>query len=417
MRRRRRQGGGPSATRRTAYPGCARGAPTHLVRPSRDGARMRPTIARAAPGRRSHSPDARAGHTVWARRTATIPGTPWGVGHGPMDGQAACPGAHGRSWASIRTPATSRVTTIIRPAGPDRGTAGLIVRAPPIDRLPANGRRSRFRPIAGQSSEPKILDHSRTCRSRSRRWRSVSRRRRTTPRRSRSSRMTRAAATSPGSRVIVEAIQSMYDGSKAAISPRVWPRNLPNATSIARAASKSGGSGATNDRARERRSGPVGSEARGGSRSMTMVRGGDCPGSRALRCGRTVVGRFRGWNVSVVSTRRVTGRVGRARGGPDGGRTVDPAHGSSVAAGPRRAACAETGVGASRSASYAALIWAIRRVAARAIAGSAPTTSGWCSRARRRQAALIVVWLASRATPRTSRGSLSGIVRSLPARA
>ena len=39
--------------------------------------------------------------------------------------------------------------------------------------------------------------------------------------------MTRAAATRSRSCVIVEAIQSMYDGSNAAISPSVWPWNLP----------------------------------------------------------------------------------------------------------------------------------------------------------------------------------------------
>lgn len=45
--------------------------------------------------------------------------------------------------------------------------------------------------------------------------------RRPTPRASRSARITLAAATRSGSRVTVPATQSMYDGSKAAISPRL----------------------------------------------------------------------------------------------------------------------------------------------------------------------------------------------------
>src|SRR5439155_12262849 len=56
----------------------------------------------------------------------------------------------------------------------------------------------------------------------------------------------------------------------------------------------------------------------------------------------------------------------------------------------------------SRSSSYAALISAIRRVAARAACTSPPVVSGWCSRASRRHAALIVAPLASTSTPRTS---------------
>ena len=51
---------------------------------------------------------------------------------------------------------------------------------------------------------------------------------RTTPRSSRSAWTTRAAATSSGSRVIVRASQSTYDGSNAATWPSVWPWNLPN---------------------------------------------------------------------------------------------------------------------------------------------------------------------------------------------
>ena len=53
--------------------------------------------------------------------------------------------------------------------------------------------------------------------------------------------MTRAALTRSGSWLTVPATQSMYDGSKAAICPSVWPWNLPNAMTVASAASSDGG--------------------------------------------------------------------------------------------------------------------------------------------------------------------------------
>ena len=85
---------------------------------------------------------------------------------------------------------------------------------------------------------------------------------RATPRASRSAWTTRAAATSSGSRVTVLATQSMYDGSKAAIWPSVWPWNLPNrrrAPAPRRgAAAAAGGSPGR----RPRSSGPVGRRTR-----------------------------------------------------------------------------------------------------------------------------------------------------------
>jgi hypothetical protein len=66
------------------------GAREHLVRTSRVGARVRTTIRPVDSGRLGHSPLMARGHTVRARRTANLPGTTWGVGHGSGDGQAAC---------------------------------------------------------------------------------------------------------------------------------------------------------------------------------------------------------------------------------------------------------------------------------------------------------------------------------------
>lgn len=216
--------------------------------------------------------------------------------------------------------------------------------------------------------------------------------RRTMPRRSRSSRMTRAAASRSGSRRIVEAIQSTYDGSNAAISPRVWPWNFPNGISVAVAAARLGWRGGLKRWTRERTSGPFGSEARRGPISAALERIGAWPGGWPARPGRVVVA-LRGWRTSVVSRRAVTGLVGLGAGGPDGRRSaVDPA-----AVLPGRAR--------SVSCSYAALISAIRFVAARVAAVSLPDRSGWCSRARRRQAALIALAGAPGFSPRTAWGS------------
>ena len=145
----------------------------------------------------------------------------------------------------------------------------------------------------------------------------------------------------------------------------------------------------------------MGSEARGGSRSAANGRGGGWLRVWAERDPALVV-RLRGRNVSAVSTRPVTGLVGRGGGGPP---RLREGRSSAAPPAPRSDLPGEV-----RSASYALLIWAIRRVAAREDAGSEPMTSGWFSRARRRQAALIVAWLAPRSTPRTWCGSRLGMV-------
>ena len=126
--------------------------------------------------------------------------------------------------------------------------------------------------------------------------------------------MTLADATSSGSRVIVWAIQSMYEGSKAAISPRVWPRNLPNSTSRARDSSRGGRGGGRKCRTWPLRSGPVGSEARGGSGGTISGRSGGRPLEWYARWPLRVW--LRGLKVWDVSRRAVTGRPGRGCGGP-----------------------------------------------------------------------------------------------------
>lgn len=205
--------------------------------------------------------------------------------------------------------------------------------------------------------------------------------------------MTRAAARRSGSRRIVEAIQSTYDGSNAAISPRVWPWNLPNGISVAAAAARLGWRGGLKRWTRERVSGPFGSDARRGPISGALERIGAWPGGCAARPARVVVA-LRGWSTSDVSRWAVTGRVGLGGGGPDGRPSaVDPAP------------VARPGRVRSVSCSYAALISAIRLVAARAAAVSLPDRSGWCSRARRRQAALIALAEAPGFSPRTAWGS------------
>ena len=100
--------------------------------------------------------------------------------------------------------------------------------------------------------------------------------------------MTRAAATRSGSRVTVPATQSMYDGSKAAIWPSVWPWNLPNSMTCARARPRGvGGFGRRKLRSRPRSSGPVGVDARGGSRPDALAAQRRLAGRRrpARRCG------------------------------------------------------------------------------------------------------------------------------------
>src|SRR6185503_20330266 len=88
--------------------------------------------------------------------------------------------------------------------------------------------------------------------------------------------------------------------------PRVWPWNLPNSIGQALADSSDGGSGGRKFRWRRRWRGPLGCDARRGSRrSRSEVDGGF--GSCRIR-GPVVV--LRGRKVAVVSTRPVTGRVG-----------------------------------------------------------------------------------------------------------
>jgi len=211
-------------------------------------------------------------------------------------------------------------------------------------------------------------------------------RRRTTPRRSRSARTTRAAATSSGSRAIIPAIQSMYEGSNAATCPSVWPWNLPNCSSTASASASAGGTGGRKPRTRPRLSGPVGSEARKGSRGSGSVRSGGQPARNGpFRDPPSVWLRAR--YVAVVSTRAVTGRVGRGDGGP----LREPAaarplvlpcpapRAPAVGRAPvvaRSPAVARRTFGPLRTDSYAALISAICRVARRAAVGSSPVRSG-----------------------------------------
>ena len=192
------------------------------------------------------------------------------------------------------------------------------------------------------------------------------------------------------------------------ISPSVCPWNFPKTISVARAAPRLGSGRRAPRRARTRCSGPVGSEARGSSASPHVARR-STPGARG-RCrypppaGVVVALRWR--NRCVVSNRAVTGRVGGGGGGPLG-RAASPL--ALPRPGAPGGAAPSPGVpfrppGPARSAWYAALISAIRRVASRRAAASA-ARSGWCSRARRLHAAFTVAWLASRSTPSTSWGS------------
>jgi len=70
----------------------------------------------------------------------------------------------------------------------------------------------------------------------------------------------------------------------------------------------------------------------------------------------------------------------------------------------------------SLSSWYAALISAIVRLARRSTSGSPLATSGWCWRARRRQAALMASEVASRGRPRTTKGfrGIPSVYRSGP---
>ena len=135
------------------------------------------------------------------------------------------------------------------------------------------------------------------------------------PRRSSSATMTRAASATSGSRVWVPASQSMYDGSKAAISPRVWPWNLPKSTSNTSASSSSGASRTTCPSRQPRSSGPGGLRRAQVAARTGSWRSGGCPVSGCGVPGGVVV-ELRGRAMWLVSTRPVTGRVGLSGGGP-----------------------------------------------------------------------------------------------------
>ena len=66
----------------------------------------------------------------------------------------------------------------------------------------------------------------------------------------------------------------MYDGSNAAISPSVWPWNLPNATSSSSASSSVGGSRTACPARRPRSIGPEGCEARSSGAERSQRSGG-----------------------------------------------------------------------------------------------------------------------------------------------
>jgi len=186
------------------------GACAHLVRASRSGAPTRPTIAAAISGRVRHSPSGDPGPVLALRRNATfreLPGasvtdreTAFGSpddGSGAEDpGRDHEPSNHG-SFGQQARPAL-------------RQSSSLSFFRRSIDRLPVSGGDRRFR--VTQAVRPWVLPTSvalATCS------------RRAIRRSSRSAWTTRAAATSSGSRVIVRASQSTYDGSNAATCPSV----------------------------------------------------------------------------------------------------------------------------------------------------------------------------------------------------
>jgi hypothetical protein len=335
-----------------------------MVRGSRIVAPMRPTIAAAVPGRRFHCSRYGVRRRVWMRRNASHRGPP---GASVTDRGTATELEDGRGRGS-RARATNRVTKIFGQQARDANrpgssicTIGSLIASRPV----GSGGDRAFRGPARAAGDRPQADRPAGARS--------GRTRRTTPRRSRSSRRTRAAPTRSRSVVIVLASQSMYDGSNAAISPSVWPRNLPNPTSCARA-SGSDGAGARRKRwIRPRSRGPFGSEARGGSRSAARLRRGGWPERPAPR----PVVALRGRNVSLVSSRPVTGRLGRGRGGPPRRRTGSfSSNPRPLGVPPAARMPARRCPSSRRSASYASLISAMSRVAVRDADGSSPVRSG-----------------------------------------
>ena len=225
---------------------------------------MPTTFRPARSGRGSHCLRSHSPRKVLARRPAIEPGASWGVGHGSRHGRCVEEVRHRRS----RVLVTSRVTgSFGQQAWWTVGAAGLI-QTSFAPRSPSGiGGRSRF---SGQAS---YRQSGRPGRS------GVGCVRRTIPRWSRSSCMTRAAMVRSGSRWTARASQSMYDGSNAAISSSRWPWNLPNGTTKACASSSEGRGGGRKPRMRSRSSGPVGCDARNGSRRDRSLLGGGWPAS------------------------------------------------------------------------------------------------------------------------------------------
>ena len=160
--------------------------------------------------------------------------------------------------------------------------------------------------------------------------------------------------------------------------------------------------------------GPDGCDARSSGTDRSK-RSGGWPVS-GMRAPGGVVVWLRGRTVPLRSRRAVIGRVGLSGGGPPrrsapvggrGGAAVPFADPDPLA--PRRRPSIVSP--ARVSAAYAALISAIRRVARWALSGSSPVRSGWCCRARPRQAALMSSGLAPGSTPSTAWGSLAGTTR------
>ena len=184
------------------------GACWHLVRPSRIGAPMRPTIAAATSGRVGHYQLGGPSLVLALRRNATI-----GNYLGRRSRIAKRPSVHLMTVQAPRIPVaiTSRVTTDHSASRPDprhgRAHRSASFRAPSIA--------SRFRGAIA------VFWRSSSQAERPRPTAAATWSRRATRRSSRSAWTTRAAATSSGSRVIVRASQSTYEGSKAATCPRV----------------------------------------------------------------------------------------------------------------------------------------------------------------------------------------------------
>jgi hypothetical protein len=194
--------------------GTRRGANEHLVRPSRCGAPVRPTIAAAISGRVGHSQFGLPSAVLALRRNATF-----GNYLGRRSRIAERPSVHLMTVRAPRIPVaiTSRVTTDHSASRPDprygRAHRSTSFRAPSVASRVSGGRSPRLGPMA-QAERPRPTSATVALATWSRRE---------ICRASRSSWTTRAAATSSGSRVTVRASQSMYDGSKAATWPSVWP--------------------------------------------------------------------------------------------------------------------------------------------------------------------------------------------------